>query len=72
MRGVTSEKRAPLGAAVTEADVDASLVEDIEFDVNSDERVTQALETRRVDVRLVPFTDMLHCVDGWYCGDAEG
>ena len=55
MRGVCSEKRAPLDAAVAEADVDASLVEAIEFDVNSDESVTQALEailhkTGRVDV----------------------
>jgi len=42
MRGVSSEKRAPLDAAVADADVDASLVEAIELDVNSDESVTQA------------------------------
>ena len=52
---MSSEKRAPLDAAVAEADVDASLVEAIELDVNSDESVTQAFEailqkTGRVDV----------------------
>ena len=41
MRGVSSEKRAPLDAAVADADVDASLVVAIELDVNSDESVTQ-------------------------------
>ena len=41
MRGVSSEKHALLDAAVAEADVDASPVEAIEFDVNSDESVTQ-------------------------------
>eukprot|EP00450_Noctiluca_scintillans_P011024 CAMPEP_0194495176 /NCGR_PEP_ID=MMETSP0253-20130528/12865_1 /TAXON_ID=2966 /ORGANISM="Noctiluca scintillans" /LENGTH=288 /DNA_ID=CAMNT_0039336395 /DNA_START=270 /DNA_END=1136 /DNA_ORIENTATION=+ len=55
MRGVSSEKSAPLHAAVAEAGVDVSLVETIELDVNSDESVTQAFEailqkTGRVDV----------------------
>ena len=55
MRGVSSEKRAPLDAAVAEAGADTTPVEAIELDVNSDESVTQAIEailqkTGRVDV----------------------